>query len=128
VIEQTHVDVATLVLGLVSAIGLPTLGFFIRRWINKTDEDVGRVRDENAESNAELRRTVESWVQETSRDVNALGEKLNKHQISVAEQYVSEHRLGVRLDPIMIGIKELKDGQDRIFDRLDQKQDKAKAR
>lgn len=111
-------------LQLINLIGLPVLGFFIKRWIDRSDEDIKAARAEAHNAIGTLAKTVEDWRGRTEADINAVGERLNRYQVEVAEKYVSGPRLDERLTPIVSGIIELKGGQERIFERLDRKADK----
>lgn len=109
----------------VNALLIAALAFFIRRWISSTDADVKAARTESATATAALGARFDKWTEAVEKDINALGERMNKHQLEVAEKYVSFPRLEGALRPINDGLHDLKTGQERIFDRLDGKQDKA---
>jgi hypothetical protein len=81
-------DPLAIALGVITIVLLPVIGYFLRRQIEKLEQDV-----------------------------NAIGAKVNNFQLEVAREYVSIDRLEKMLSPIMAELEKIDSKLDRKVDR-----------
>lgn len=103
-----QLEALSLLIGAVTLVILPMMGFLIRSWLRRLENDVTEAKTS------------------TRADINALGQRLNAFQLDVAEKYVSFERLREVMQPFSDRLDDLKEGQREIFMRLDGKEDKAR--
>lgn len=98
--------------GLVAAVGV-----LVQWWMKRIEADI-----------ASGRKATEAKLEATRREatdqINGIGQRLYAHEIKVAADYVSYPRLTEALRPFTETLSQINAAQERIFARLDGKQDK----
>lgn len=97
------------------------LAALVQWWMRRIEGDIKAMR-------AEARTEIATTRKEAKEQIDGIGQRLHAHQLDVATNYVSVHRLAEALVPFRAGIDELKAevraDLARIFERLDSKADK----
>ncbi len=93
----------------------------VQWWMRRIEGDIKAMR-------AEARTEIATARAEAKTQIDGIGQRLYAHQLDVATNYVSVHRLAEALLPFQAGLNELKSevrsDLAKLFDRLDGKADK----